>query len=447
MATAVQMPKLGNSVEECLLVEWQVKVGDEVAEEDTLCAIETDKAAFEVPSPIGGHVLALLCEEGDLVPVLTDILVIGAAGEDPASAVSMAAVPSGASPEQDSGSTSGVPAAQQDNTAGTRPAVAATGAGVSPRARALAGTLGVNTSGIAGSGPGGRVVTADVRAAADGGKHMTPTAAAEARESGSVAGVGTGVGGRVLAMDLSAAPAGGELVPYSGIRKLIGDRMFASLQNHAQMTLHRGADATDMMSYRRQLKASAETTQIPKVTVNDMLAFVVARALAEFPEVNGLFVKSTGAFERHADVQLAVAVDTPRGLMVPVVRDADKLTLAELSKTVADLAAKCRSGAINPDLLTGGTFTLTNLGAYGVERFTPILNTPQVGILGVGGIEPKPVPAEDGGISWQKVIGLSLTIDHQVVDGGPAAKFLQAVAEGIGAFPTGVAGQEGWSTD
>lgn len=445
MATAVQMPKLGNTVEECLLTEWAVKVGDNVKEGDTICTIETDKASFDVPAPVGGQVLALLRKVDDLIPVLTDIAVIGAAGEDPAAAAPAASSASLPGPQDNSPApvaekTPAKQAADQPKPA----APAKQGSGVSPKARNMAASLGIDSASITGSGPNGRVVSADVKSAADSGMRMTPSAAAHAASTGLSAGRGTGVGGRVLTADLTSSPAPAAAkakpavsagsVAYKGIRKLIGDRMMSSLLEHAQLTMHSSADATGLVNCRQALKSSADKLNLPKITLNDMVAYVLAQTLPAFPEVNGHFLKDKGTFERFEHVHLAVAVDTPRGLMVPVIRNANNLSLPELALQMADLAAKCKAGSIDPELLNGGTFTLTNLGASGVEYFTPILNAPQVGILGVGGISQIPVPGANGGIAWQSRIGLSLTVDHQVVDGSPAAAFLKALGEAIAAF-------------
>jgi pyruvate dehydrogenase E2 component (dihydrolipoamide acetyltransferase) len=207
-----------------------------------------------------------------------------------------------------------------------------------------------------------------------------------------------------------------------------------SLNNHAQLTLNASADATAIMAFRKKLKAQAEELGLPNITLSDMVCFVVAKTLTRFPELNGIFQKESGKFLKYQQVHLALAVDTARGLMVPVLRNADCLSLSGLCTHFADLAGQCKGGSIDPDLLQGGTFTISNLGALGIESFTPVLNTPQVAILGICSIQQKAVPASDGGVKWQPTMGLSLTIDHQVVDGAPAARFLKAVADGIANF-------------
>ena len=213
-----------------------------------------------------------------------------------------------------------------------------------------------------------------------------------------------------------------------GVRKVIAERMLQSLQTTAQLTLNASADARALQALRKRLKESPDALGLRGITINDLMLFAVARTLPAFPSLNALF---TGAeIHQYHSVHLGVAVDTPKGLMVPVARDADSLTLRQLSAEAKRLATACVESKIMPDELTGGTFTVTNLGAFGVESFTPVLNPPQVGILGVAGIQLKPVDV-GGSVQFVPHIGLSLTINHQVVDGAPAARFLQALGQAI----------------
>jgi pyruvate dehydrogenase E2 component (dihydrolipoamide acetyltransferase) len=207
---------------------------------------------------------------------------------------------------------------------------------------------------------------------------------------------------------------------------VIAERMWESLQNSAQLTLNASADARAMLAYRKRLKNSDETLGLQKVTINDLLLFVVSRTLPLYPEVNALFVDNT--ISRYKNAHLAVAVDTPRGLVVPVIRNAQALSLKQIADEAKRLATGAMDGSVSPDELTGGTFTVTNLGSLGIESFTPILNPPQVGILGVGNINLKPVEV-DGEVKFMPHLGLSLTINHQVVDGAPAARFLQTLSQ------------------
>ena len=229
----------------------------------------------------------------------------------------------------------------------------------------------------------------------------------------------------------------GVLVPLSTMRKIIAERMRGSLQNAAQLTMHASADARALQAYRARLKASDAALGLREVTLNDLVLLAVARTLPRFPELNATF--KDGALLHYSRAHLAFAVDTPRGLLAPVMRNAESLTLRALSEQARVLIAQCREGAIAPAALSGGTFTVTNLGGFGVESFTPIINTPQVAILGVGNINLKPLE-QNGAVQFIPHLGLSLTIDHQIVDGAPAARFLQAVAQAMGSIELLLAG-------
>lgn len=463
MATAVVMPKQGNSVESCIIVSWKKHAGDTVAVDDVLCEVETDKATMDVPSPVAGTLLATFYKEGDDVPVMTTIAAVGAAGEDTASLAPAGATAS-AAPAAPAPNQSQAPAPSAVVPPAPAPVAAAQVSGeepvgVSPRARHLAERKGIDPTGLAGSGPGGRVIERDVQAAIAAQPKLTPVAKAMVAEGGySVPGQGSGPGGRVTSKDLvrsevtgetlaatpvvqpSAVPARGEdveIVPVKGIRKVIADRMLQSLQTTAQLTLHASADARALQALRARLKVSPEAMGLRGVTINDLVLLAVARTLPQFPGLNALFTGE--AIHQHKHVQLGVAVDTPRGLMVPVVRSADTLSLRQLSTEAKRLANACLNGKALPDEINGGTFTVTNLGAFGVEMFTPVLNPPQVAILGVCNIQPKPVEV-DGEVRFVPHIGLSLTINHQVVDGAPAARFLQALGQAIAAIDLVLAG-------
>jgi pyruvate dehydrogenase E2 component (dihydrolipoamide acetyltransferase) len=228
-----------------------------------------------------------------------------------------------------------------------------------------------------------------------------------------------------------------QVIPVRGVRKVIAERMLQSLQTTAQLSLNAAADARALQALRARFKASPEAMGLRGVTLNDLLLWAVARTLPAHPALNALFVG--GEIHQHRHVQLGIAVDTPRGLMVPVVRQAEQLTLRQLSVEAKRLASACLESKITPDELVGGTFTVTNLGALGIESFTPVLNAPQVAILGVASIQLRPVEA-DGGVQFVPHIGLSLTINHQVIDGAPAARFLQALSQAIGSIDLLLAG-------
>lgn len=436
MATAVVMPRQGQTVESCLIAAWKKQVGDQVAEGEVLCEVETDKALMEVESPASGTVLALFFEAGDDVPVLTTIAAVGEPGEDVS-----ALRPGGSTAGPPKPQTAAAPAVEAPAEPAPAPAVPAADGGVkiSPRARKLARQKGVNPAGLAGTGPGGRIIERDVQAAVAQQPVMTPLAKTMVARGGYTAPErGSGVRGRVMAADLAPAaappPAAADdrqAIPLKGVRKVIAERMLASLQTTAQLTLNASADARAIKAYRQQLKTSSPSLGLQQVTINDLLLFAVSRILPQYPELNAHFTGDT--IYRFPDVHLGMAVDTPRGLMVPVIRRANSLSLKQIAAESKRLAEACLSGKISPDELGGGTFTVTNLGNLGIESFTPVLNPPEVGILGVGNINLKPVEAGNE-VAFIPHLGLSLTINHQVVDGAPAARFLQALSQGLADF-------------
>lgn len=441
MATPIFMPRQGQSVESCILVEWLVKAGDSVQEGTAVANIETDKAVFEIESPAAGTIVELFFAEGDDIPVLTNIAAVGSGGEDVSDLRPSgdAAAPPPPAPAVDEPTTTGP--APTESAAGAAAQPSSEDTAVSPRARNLASEQGVATAGLAGSGPHGRIIERDVRAAAEALPRMS-TAAREALADGLTApATGSGPGGMVLAGDLAAAPASApaaapataepEVIRMSGIRKIIAERMHQSLATTAQLTLTMSFDATAILAYRKKVKADGESMGLPNITINDLVAYATVRVLAKMPTLNAHFLGDR--IERYPSVNLGVAMDTPRGLMVPVVRSAERLSLCELSSAIKPMSDAAREGAINPDLLQGGTFTITNMGMMGVETFTPVLNAPEVGILGVGGLQLKPVRTE-AGIDHVQAITLSLTVDHQAVDGADGARFLKALTVALENF-------------
>ncbi len=472
MAQTVVMPQLGNSVESCLITAWHVKVGDSVAPNTVLCDIETDKSSMDVPAGVAGTVLALLVAEGDDVPVKSPIAVVGEPGEAvPAdltggSTAEPEAVPdahgvleaaaggeatSVPEPTADSeaggaqaGATDAPSAAVQTNEHAERPA--------SPRARNLAAQTGVPLGSIAeASGPHGRIIASDVQAAAAAGPGLTTGARTAAAASSYTPGMtGTGLGGRVTTGDLSAsatsatvdqtaaagtpapaAPAVGEatVTPLKGIRKLIADRMRESLAVSAQLSYDASAPATALLALRARLKATDPSLGLSVVTIGDLVGLITARVVAKHPTLNAHL--SDGVLRSYPDVHLGMAVDTPRGLLVPTIRHAGTMGLRQFAATTKDLAAQAQSGKISPDLLSGATFTVTNLGSFGIESFTPIVNQPQTGILGINAIVPRAVVNPDGSYGVEQRISFSLTADHQVVDGADAARFLRDLTTAI----------------
>lgn len=426
MATPILMPRQGQSVESCILVEWKVKAGDAVKTGDPIASIETDKAVFEVESPADGQIIELFFDEGEDIPVLTNIAAVGEPGEDVTSLK-----PDGGgentedrSQESEVRSQKADESAPQPSTITPQPStINHSSSSSSPRARKRAERDGVDVTALAGTGPGGRVIERDVVAAASERGRMTP--AAKAMSAGQTVPVtGSGPGGLVLSADLRAAAASAapKSIPVKGIRKIIAGRMIKSLQSTAQLTLNRSFDASSVQAFRAKVKAHGDTFGLPKVTINDLIVYATVRTLLRHPELNAHFLGDQ--IVQFPNVNIGIAVDTPRGLMVPVVQGAEQLKLKQLSDTIRPMAKSCIEGHIAPDLLSGGTFTITNLGSLGIEHFTPVLNAPEVAILGVGGIYLKPVK-RGGAVEHVEAMNLSLTIDHQAVDGAPGARFLQ----------------------
>ena len=414
MATPVEAPKLGNSVEECVVTRWIKKKGDKVVAGDVVLDIETDKATFEVSTPAAGLILETFFSEGDLVPVFTTLFVVGETGEDverfrpdsPRRAASEAAATAPVVVDE--------PAVK---------VVIATGGNLSPRAKRYAEEHDFDVTGVPGSGPGGRVLEQDVRDAYLSSPRVSGAARRQIATGLHAPDMGSGAGGMILSSDLSqAAPPPPKMAP---MRDKIARRMRESLASTAQYTLHAYANAGGLLLLRARVKASKSVADI---NINDMVTFCTVKALQDVPALNALFVD--GRIDSRTEVNIGFATDTQRGLLVPVVHDAHKLTIAELATKMKELAAKAVSGTITPDEMSGATFTVSNLGGLGIEYFTPLLNPPQVGILGVGAISIKPVRAS-GRLEFIDAISLSLTCDHQVIDGAPGARFLQVLKEKI----------------
>jgi len=406
-------------VESCILAKWHKKKGDAVAPGDMLFTYETDKSTFDEEAKQGGVLLAVFAEEGDDVPCLTNVCVIGQPGED-ASAFSGDAESGGNSPQPEAVMTSPVAEASHVKMEPAVATVSSAGLKASPRAKGLAARAGVDYSKATPTGPGGRIIARDIDELL---KNIQPSEAEAAPE----------------AKKQETAPASEtELVKHTGIRKAIAKSMTASLQNMAQLTNNSSFDAADIMGWRAKLKQKGPDLGLPAVTVGDIVLYAVSRVLA-MPAHRFLNAHyGEDGVTLFSDVNLGVAVDTDRGLMVPTLFGANHMGLAAISGGVKRLAKACREGGVSPDELTGGTFTVSNLGALGVESFTPVINPPQTAILGVCGIVERPRSA-DGKIELYPAMGLSLTYDHRAVDGAPAARFLADLVKYLENFTVNIA--------
>jgi pyruvate dehydrogenase E2 component (dihydrolipoamide acetyltransferase) len=435
MAKEVFIPKLGQTMEEARIVKWLVEDGAPVDEGQALLDVETDKAVFTVESTSRGYVHQGPFKEGDVVPVLTVVATVGKADEkfDTTEARKD-------TKEETRKDTKETKDAKEEP---TPPAPSEKGDGkvfASPRARKLAEAKGIDLALVTPTGGGGqRIAERDVMAYLTQLPKATPIAQKIARQVGidlrTVA--ATGPGGKITKEDVervvtdhrrgqtASAPSEVlERIPLTGVRAIIADRMATSVHTTARVTLFMETDATELVHMRERLKARVEKEWGFAPGFNDLLAKIVALALRQFPYMNARL--TTDAVERLAQINLGMAVDTERGLLVPVIRDADKKSLREFGAEFRALVERARNSKSLPDDLTGGTFTITNLGMYDVLAFTPVINLPEAAILGVGTITPQPV-VRDNQVVIRQMMLLSLVFDHRLVDGAPAARFLQAI--------------------
>ncbi len=407
MAQNVLLPQLGISDESAVIGEFYVKPGDTVTVGQPLFSLETGKSVFDVESEYAGQVLALFCAAGDELPIKAPVMAIGQPGEKAEAAPQPKAAPeAAAAPTAIRQEAAPAPALRPET--GTEEAAKKL---ASPRARTLAGKAGVDVAQATPTGPEGLIIERDVKKLLDEGAASAVKApAAKAAET------------PVSAADYTD-------MPLTTMRKTIAKNMLASLSGMAQLTHSASFDAAEILAYRAKCK---QDQAMAGVTIGDMVLFAVSRTLLAFPEANAHFMGD--AIRRFAGVHLAVAVDIPGGLVVPVIRDADKKSLLAISNEMKELAQKCREGTVSQQALAGGTFTVSNLGNLGVEHFTPIINPPQVGILGVNCVTLRPRRKEDGSVEFYDAMGLSLTYDHRAIDGAPASRFLQALCKNLEAF-------------
>ena len=445
MAFEIVLPQWGMEMQDGVIVKWLKKEGDSVQEGEPIVEIETAKIQTELESTASGVLARIVAQEGEIVPIRGVLAVIAAPGEvvpdAPASAPSAAtsaplSPPATKAVEPDGATTAPPPPPLQD------------GAGVQvvPAARRLAQQNKIDLSKVQGSGPRGRILIADVEKAIEGATapppqpatdgarvQVVPAARRLAQQNGiTLAQVqGSGPGGRILVADVekalqgpgAAAPQPGapQTIPLQGMRRTIATRMLQSLQTMAQVTVTTEVNVAEAMVLRQGLSRHQADGSISPL---QLVIKATARALKEHPRLNSLQMEDHAQIVDQINIGVAVALD--EGLITPVIRDADTKTLSELAQEGRELAAKTREGRARPEDVTGGTFTITNLGAFEIDAFTPIVNPPQVAILGVGRVVEKPV-IQDGQVAKGSLMYLSLTFDHRIVDGAPAAEFLQTV--------------------
>jgi len=390
LATTVVMPKQGQTVESCIITQWHVQVGDNVGKGDVLFEYETDKSAFSEEAKTEGTVLAIYAKEGDDVPCFDTVAVIGRQGED-IGTLAPAAV------EKEARQDAVAPVTEAPSATTDTAVEDADRIKVSPRAKTAARQRGLDYRQACPTGPYGRIIERDIA-------ELSRRAPAP-----------------VVQVDTIPAntPSAYTDRPLSGIRKSIARAMHTSLSTMAQLTHTTSFDATAILAYRKGIKESAGNLDLANITLNDIVVYGVSRILVQHPELNAHLIGDT--LRIFNDVHLGVAVDTPRGLLVPTVTKANLRSLNNISAEVKTLAEQALSEHISPDALTGGTFTVTNLGGLGIEQFTPIINPPQVAILGVCNVTHR---IREDGTSYP-AMGLCLTYDHRAIDGAPASRFLR----------------------
>jgi pyruvate dehydrogenase E2 component (dihydrolipoamide acetyltransferase) len=418
MAVPVIMPRQGQSVETCIISRWFKQEGATVKKGDLLFSYETDKASFECEAEEDGILLKIIYKEGDEVPVLETVAFIGRKDEK----IGQLETP------ESSGKTKGIPMPEtssevqdgrQDSTPETDIGSQKTSTGgsksrISPRARNMAAKHGISLDQVRGTGPYGRIIARDIEAAIQKSGPAKDEAISK------------------TVVTKTAASSEYKEIKLSNIRRIIARTMHESLSNSAQVTHHMSADVRKLIELRKEMKKSGDSRQ--DITLNDMICYAVIGALERHPDMNSHFTGES--IRRFRKVHLGFAVDTPRGLMVPAVLNASDLSLEDLSLRLHETALLCHKGSINPEILSSSaaSFTVTNLGNYGVEMFTPIINLPQVAILGVNTITYRPADTGNGAFGFIPVIGLSLTYDHRAVDGGPATLFLKEIKAQIENF-------------
>lgn len=405
MAFEIKMPQLGLTMEEGTVAQWLKQEGDTVAKGDVLLEITTDKLTSEIESEADGVLLKIVAKEGEDVPVKGLLGYIGEAGETVGDAAP-AATPAAAAPAP-----AEIPAAAP----APAPAVKADGSRIriSPLARKTAAKLGVDYQNLTGSGPSGRIVQKDILAAAEAAKQqLAPVAEAPATAPAPAA-----KSGELELMD------GDEVVKLAGMRKVVAERMAKSAREIPTVTQNVKIDVTKLVAFRKQINE----TSGQKFSMNDFILKAVANALRANPHI--LVSIDGNQIIKRAHVNLGMAVALDDGLIVPVIRDADKLSLSQISATAKDLAVRARENKLAMDEYKGSTFTISNLGMFGVETFDPIINQPDAGILGVCAVQDELDMDDEGKIFKKQVMRISFTFDHRLIDGAVAAKFELAIKE------------------
>jgi len=418
------------------IVKWLKQEGDQVQRGEVLFTVETDKATLEVESPGKGFLRKILVPDGEEIQVLTVVGLITKTFDEDISGHEFSGLVEPVGEVQVKAEESAV---EVEVTLPTGPRIATGRIFSSPRAQRLAREEGVDLAQVVGTGPNGRIVERDVLAYLETAPKVTPVARRLAAKLGVDLGTmkGTGINGRITKADVEQARSvlamtdvpvvdSSAEVPMSGVRAVIARRMFEGHSTTAPVTLTTEVDATEFVALRERVKDSWLDELGLSIGYNDLLIKLAANALRQFPYINAML--EGDVIQELREVHIALAVETNRGLLAPVVRNADSKGLTEIAREVRYLIERAQNGDALPDELSGSTFTITNLGVFEIDAFTPIINLPETAILGVGRIKEQPVVV-DGGLSVGKAMWLSLTFDHRLVDGAPAARFLQYIKQ------------------
>lgn len=435
MATKVIMPKQGLLMTEGSLTKWLKKEGEKVQAGQPLFEMETDKLTIEIDAPESGTLLKILRDAGDVVAITEIIAIIGEPGEDISAFLEVAKTDISKVAEKTADSSAEAVTADQSGI------IAKSSKGgrvfITPRARMISEDKGIDFNNIEGTGPEGLIIEKDVlnyAANAPAVSKVSPLAARVAQQKDvKLSDVsGSGVRGKIMKADIEAAAAAGinkaaagsrsgKVIPFAGMRKVIADKMTKSLHDMAQANHRMKVDMTEIVRFREKLKADHI-----KVSYTDILVRIVSKALLDFPILNSSLTSEGILVKDYVNMGLAVAVEN--GLIVPVIKDVDLMTLDEISTVSAELIDKAQKGKLTPDDYTGGTFTITNLGMFDIDEFTAVINPPESAILAIGKISREPV-VEGDNIVIKPIMTLSLTYDHRIIDGAPAAQFLQRVKQ------------------
>jgi pyruvate dehydrogenase E2 component (dihydrolipoamide acetyltransferase) len=445
------MPQLGVTMTEARLLRWLKAEGEKIAAGEALAEIETDKLLSEIPAPAQGVLRRIIISEGATVPVHGLLAIIADATESEDAIEELLH-------EQGERSPLRTPAQHhvQAQPPAEQPSTPPPPRRITPLARRLAEGLGVALDQVVGQGPSGRITEADVRSAAHTQSppesHLWVRASPWARHLAHehhidlTAIAGSGPEGRIIGRDVLAASSSSlinarqrasglrrrETIPLNSIRYTIGQRLRKSLNESVPVTLTTEADATALVDLRSHLLSAARVYGHPQPTYTDLLVYLVARTLKNHPLLNSSIVTEgdVAAIACWDEINIGVAVATDRGLLVPVIREVDRKHVSQISQELATLSTQARNGTLPPDALSEGTFTITNLGQLGIDAFTPVINPPQCAILGIGRIIPRPAVRQEG-IVVRQHITFSLTFDHRILDGWPAATFLHDLTEAL----------------